>query len=222
MTVNELISIFRGSQQYVPLQGLTELALVQYTLDKIYAVDADVRIVQPAPYIATTSGTTSYGWDSLVSGVSNMRRIRGIFNPSLTSTNVNDYDFVKVSPVFDQNQISTRYYYRGVFINQEQRTLTFLEDPGTTTIQWKVDYYPYAPTVAEETRVPVLAGWELDLVYTGMMAWFEESKAMDSGYWVPLFEGRKKAYYEALKVETQLAGVDHNDYQLLPPFVKPV
>lgn len=222
MTANELITIFRGSQQYVPLSGLTELSLLQYTLDKIWAVDADVRIVDPPPYVTTAAGTTVYTFDNLIPSVSNVRRFRGIFDPSLTATNINDYNYLKTAPGFDQNLLKRRLYYKGVVFNAETRTVTFLEDPGTTTTTWKADFYPTAPIMANDTRVPVLPGWELDLVYTGMMAWFEESKATTSEYWVPLFEAQKTRYYAALNRERELQGVDQNDYHVLQPHVSPI
>lgn len=221
MQVSDLITLYRGSEQFTPLSGLTELQLVQYVLDKLWAIEVPERIVRPAPYIVTAAGTTAYSFDALVSGVTNIRRIRGLWNPTLTVANLNDYGY-RQFPDFDQNLLSKRMYYKGIRLDPENRLLTFMSDPGTTTTAWKLDYYEKAPQVTADSTVPVLPGWELDVVYTGMKAWFEEASAGDSDYWVPLFEAKKRLYMDALRKEIDLPGMDENSYQVSPTHVSPL
>lgn len=221
MKVSKLISIFQGYQQSTPLAGLTALELVQYVLDKMWAVDNDVRLVRPSTDVVTVSGTLAYTFENFLSGVtSGVRKVRGLYKPGLATANVQDYQFGHRMP-FNQQRITRRLYDLGIVINNETRTVTFIEDPGDTTDTWACDWWPSAPTVTEESELPVLPGWELDVVLSGMMSFFEESKTITSDYWVPRWETKLALYFDALKKDVDLQGIDENDDLVTTQFVIP-
>jgi hypothetical protein len=149
------------------------------------------------------------GLTPILPGVSTIRRVRGLFRPSLTNSNVSDYNYKALLP-FDQNALRMRLYDGSIYIDNELRTITFSADPGDTTETWGIDSYPRAPQVDEGDDLPILPGEEMPLLFVGMRAFAEEWKTGASGGWRPQYENKKAEYRGKLRIDKDIPRIDEN------------
>lgn len=218
MKVSTLLARFVGALGS-NLQGFVPLDILQAVLDDLWADEIPERITAPPPYITTVAGTLVYHLDAdntqgitpILPGVSTIRRVRGIFKPALTNSNLSDYNYKALLP-FDQNVITTRLYDASLEIDNERRLITFHADPGDSTTTWKIDAYSRAPQVDEGDDVPVLPGEEMPTVFPGMRAIAEEWKTGASENWRPMYENRKVEYRGKLRMDKDIPRIDENLY----------
>lgn len=188
--------------------------LTQQVLDDIFADDSPIRIYQPAPYIETTDGTTSYTFAEILDsspfvdgdGDTLIRRIRGIYDPSLSPTDPDLTDYNRrYIPTFEQKDIKKRVYDGDIYIDNERKTVTFKSNPGDTTDTWKADLYLMAPRITESSVIPLLTGWEKRLLLPGCRSWYEDlDEGSGLGPQAQLFNEQKKLYRDAIERENKL------------------
>lgn len=216
MKVSTLLTRFAGVIGS-NLQGFTPLEVLQAVIDDLWADEVPERITVPAPDVTTVAATLVYHFDAdndqsltpILPGVSNIRRVRGLFDPALTNSNVGDYNYNALKP-FDQLIARTRLYDGAIDIDNELRTITFREDPDSTTDAWQIDYYPKAPTLDENSDIPVLPGEEMPLLFPGMRAFAEEWKTGASENWRPMYENKKAEYRGKLRIDKDIPRIDEN------------
>jgi hypothetical protein len=184
------------------------------------------RLKTPSPYVTTLSGVLTYHFDAsntlslspILPGLSTIRRIRGLYLPALTNQNVSDYGYQNYRP-FNQDLPEKRLYEGAVDIDNENRLVVFRADPGATSTKWKLDFYPKAPTLTEDSDIPILPGWEMSLIFVGMRAFAEEWKSGSSETWRPLFEQRITQYTAVLGNDAGIPRLDENGYIHQDPVV---
>lgn len=227
MKVSTLLTRFVGALGS-NLQGFVPLDILQSVLDDLWADEVPERITMPSPYVTTVAGTLVYHMDAdntagvtpIMPGVSTVRRVRGLYKPALTQTNISDYNYRALKP-FDQNVITTRLYDGSIDIDNERRTITFRADPGDTTTTWKIDAYPRAPAVDEDDDVPMLPGEEMITLFPGMRAFAEEWKTGTSEFWRPVYENRKSEYRGKIRIDKDVPRLDENLYYFGDKLVQP-
>ena len=118
--------------------------------------------------------------------------------------------------------MNQRVYDGDVYVNNETKKVSFKSNPGDTTEKWKADLYIKAPIVAENTEIPLLAGWEKKLLNPGCRAWFEELDSGKPGVQAALFDARKVAYRDALERESTVNTTTSDEgYKINATFVQP-
>lgn len=218
MKVSTLLTRFAGALGS-NLQGFTELEILQAVIDDLWADEIPERITAPAPNVTTVAATLVYHFDAdntqgltpILPAISTIRRVRGLFKPSLTNTNISDYNYKALLP-FDQNVLVTRLYDGNIDIDNERRTITFRTDPGATTTTWQIDTYPKAPILDLASDIPVLPGEEMPLLFPGMRAFAEEWKTGASENWRPMFENKKAEYRGKLRIDKDIPRIDSGLY----------
>lgn len=227
MKASTLLTRFAGALGS-NLQGFTPLEILQAVIDDLWADDVLERMTVPAPYVTTVAGTLVYHFDAnndqsltpIIPSVSTIRRVRGLFKPALTQSNISDYNYKALIP-FDQNVLRSRLYDGSTDIDNERRKVTFRADPGTSTTTWKVDSYPKAPTLDDDSDIPVLPGTEMTLVFPGMRAFAEEWKTGASEFWRPKYDMEKVGYHLKIRMDTDLPKLDENLYFFGDKLVEP-
>jgi len=230
MLVSSFIDVFKGVETNSVLGGIGYLEIVQQVLDDIYSDDVFSRLERPSPKATTVAGTLSYTWAEIlpaytdINGVTTIRRIRGLWDPTLSPdgpSTVTDYGR-QPTPFFEQKDIHRRVYDGDVYVDQERKTIVFKLDPLATTEKWWVDMYLDAPLVAIADQIPLLKGWEKKLLLTGCRAWFEELDKGSAGPQASIFHEMKKKYRDALQRENRVSnkttdlGIDVDGPQVRP------
>lgn len=218
MKVSTLLTRFAGVLAN-NMQGFSALEVLQAVIDDLWADEIPERLTVPPPYITTVAGTLIYHFDAsndqslspIIPSTSTIRRVRGIFKPALTQSNISDYNYKALLP-FDQNALRTRLYDGSIDIDNERRRVTFRSDPGSTTATWKIDSYPKAPTMDESVDLPVLPGAEMTLLFPGMRAFMEEWKTGASEFWRPKYDLEKVNYRVSLRIDKDIPRLDENLY----------
>lgn len=199
MKVSTLINWAQGLTEFQTLH-LTTLAIAQAVVDEIWALDVPQRMKNGgrwSPDMATTAATLSYAFVDIETDI---RKVIGIWQPSLSeSTVLQDYNYPQTSDHY-QNDIRRRVYSADVWVDNENRTLTFKADPGTTTDEWKIDYFTSAPTLTEDSDIPLISeAWVTRLFLPGYLSYLERDKAGQKGPNRSEFEGALKEYGNALR-----------------------
>ena len=183
MTTQEGISIVQGLVNSKPLGGLTMLQAFQACANEIFAVDSYSRL-REFGYFTTAAATLDYTFETMFGATSvRVRKVRGIYQPSLSNAATTDYGRQRLPSEVDQRIMRRRVYADEtvVRINNEERSISFLSDPGTTTDKWKADYYLSAPTLSPLVVLPVLPGWEYPLFITGVQSYWEYARLKKAG-----------------------------------------
>ena len=230
MLISSFIDVFKGVETNSVLGGLGYLEVVQQVLDDIFSDDIFDRLQRPPPQAQTTAGTLVYPWVVIfptlvdINGVTTIRRLRGLWDPSLSPdgpSTTTDYGR-RPTPFFEQKDIHRRVYDGDTYVDQERKTVTFKTDPGTTTNKWSADLYLDAPQVSIADEIPLLKGWEKKLLLTGCRAWFEELDKGMPGPQSQIFYSMKTKYRDALQRESRVSrktadlGIDVDGPQVRP------
>ncbi len=213
MRVDTFELAFKALETNSVFGGVTYIELIQQALDDIYSDDMFARLELPAPFVATTATQTTYTFAQLLTsyvdsgGITTIRRIKGLWDPSLSPTGALTVTDYKRSPVgfFEQKDINRRVYDGDVYIDNERKTVKFKNDPLTTTAKWKVDMYLDAPQVVAADQIPLLKGWERKLLLPGVRAWFEELDKGQPGIQAKIFHNQKLKYRSALEREREIS-----------------
>lgn len=227
MKVSTLLTRFTGALGS-NLQGFAALEILQAVIDDLWADEIPERLTVPAPYVTTVAATLIYHLDAnnnqnltpILPGISTLRRVRGLFKPALTQTNISDYNYKALLP-FDQNVVTARLYDGSIDIDNERRTITFRNDPGSTATTWKIDTYPKAPVLDVDDDIPVLPGEEMPILFPGMRAFAEEWKTGASENWRPMYENKKAEYRGKLRMDKDIPRLDENLYFMGDKTVSP-
>jgi len=213
MLVGTFIDVFKGLETNSVLGGIGYLEIVQQVIDDVYSDDIFSRLERPPPFVDTTAAQLVYTWEELLASyldgnsVTTIRRIRGLWDPSLSPdgpSTTTDYGR-KPASFFEQKDIHRRVYDGDVYVDQERKLVTFKNDPLTTTDKWKVDLYLLGPQVTEASQVPFLVGWEKKLLLSGCRAWFEELDKGGPGPQAQIFHNMKSLYRDAVQRETRIS-----------------
>lgn len=221
MLISKFIDVLKGLENNSIMAGFGYLEIVQQGLDDIYSDDMIARLLLPAPFATTAAATLEYTFEAIfpafvASGVTTIRRVRGLWDPSLSpegSATVTDFGRSPVA-FFDQRDINRRVYDGDAYVDNERKTVTFKSDPGTSTTKRRVDMYLNAPIVTTSSQIPLLLGWERKLLLPACRSWFEELDEGRPGIQAALFEKKKEEYRSALEREfekpnnTEDLGVD--------------
>ena len=213
MKVEEFEAVFRSLETSSVLGGLTYSQLIQQALDDIFADDMFARLELPQPFAQTTAVQQTYTWAQIlptyidVDGITTIRRIKGLWDPSLSPSgpaSTTDYGRAPVG-FFEQKDINRRVYDGDVYIDQERKLVKFKNDPLTTTDKWNVDMYLDAPIVGASDQIPLLKGWERRLLIPGVRSWFEELDKGEPGIQAKIFHDQKLKYRSALEREREIS-----------------
>jgi hypothetical protein len=199
MKVSTLINWAQGLTEFQTL-NLTTLAIAQAVLDEVWALDVPQRLKNGgrwSPYLVTTAATLSYAYVDIASDI---RKVLGIWKPGLSgTTGVQDYNLPQDTD-FYQPDIRSRVYEADVFLDNENRVLTFKADPGATTTDWQIDYFTAAPILTEDSDIPLISeSWVPKLFLPGYLSYLERDKAGQKGPNRSEFEGALKEYGDALR-----------------------
>jgi len=212
MRVDKIEAAIKALETNSVFGGLGYVELIQQALDDIYSDDMIARLERPQPYAITTATVQIYTFVELFpayvdGGVTTIRRIRGLWDPSLSPQgpgSTTDYGR-SPTPFFEQKDINRRVYDGDAYVDNERKTIKFKNDPLSTTTKWKVDMYLDAPQVVPADEIPLLKGWERKLLLPGVRAWFEELDKGEPGIQARVFHKQKELYRSALEREFEVA-----------------
>lgn len=222
MLVSSLILWVQGLTEAQTLT-LTPLQIAQAVTDEVWGLDIPQRMKNGgrwSPSFPTTAGTFTYAYGTIASDI---RKVIGIWKPSLGSASLApDYGY-RQSEDFYQSDSRSRIYEGYAFADNENRILTFKADPGNTTTDWSIDYYVSAPVLTEDSVIPVISeAWVSSLFLPGYLSYLERDKAGERGPNRIEFEARLKAYEFALRNMEDVRYYNANDGFVRRSYVEPL
>lgn len=166
MTGNEAIAIVHGMVQGKAISGLTPEMIVRQAIEETWALD--IRpYMREGGFFVTVAGQLTYSFAEIFGATdARVRTCRGIYDMTRSDD---------AAAGLSQNRIESRVYAALdlAIVNNLERTVTFAEDPGDTTEVWKADYYLRPPVWSPTAQLPVLLGWEYNLIIYGAMSIYE-------------------------------------------------